>query len=161
MASKLSAHAAALVFAVLAAPSQAAENAPSYGQELAQVYGTYQSILANKEACTEAAPNTRGAIEKSYKTWQARNGKTLAELDDRLTRMIRGASKDDKEYARNIGKYEGAMLQQRNDARKAMLAQPRDNLDALCKSLPDLLSSKESDLETVYADELKSIRSRH
>jgi len=161
MASKLPGNLATLVLAALAAPLHGAETAPSYGQQLAQVYGTYQSVVANTEACSEAAPGMRGPIDKSLKAWHARNDKTIAELDERLTRMIRGASKDDQEYARNIGKYEGAMLQQRNDARKAMLAQPRENLDALCKSLPDLLSSKESDLETVYADELKSIRSRH
>jgi hypothetical protein len=105
-------------------------------------------------------PQAKNVTEKSYAAWHNRNAKTIAELDERLARMIRGASKDDKEYARNIGKYEGAMLQQRTDARRALLGQSREELDALCKSLPELLTSRESDLESLYADELKSIRSR-
>lgn len=141
-------------------PACAADAQASYGQELAQVYGTYQAVLARREACSDAVPNTRGAIEKSYNAWRSRNARTISELDERLARMIRGASKDDKEYARNIGKYEGAMLQQRTEARQTLLAQPREDLEAMCKSLPDLLASRENDLETLYADELKSLRSR-
>jgi len=160
MSPRLFAAPAMLVSVALAASSPAAETTASYGQQLAQVYGTYQSVLANKEACGDGVPNTRGAIDTSYKTWHARNVRTIAELDERLTRMMRGASKDDKEYARNIGKYEGAMLQQRNEAKQALLGRPREELEALCKALPDLLASKESDLEMLYADELKSIRSR-
>ncbi|MGE5526166.1 MAG: hypothetical protein ACM3SS_20815 [Rhodospirillaceae bacterium] len=140
--------------------ASSADAAPSYGQELAQVYGTYQAVVARREACNEALPGMKANTEKSYTAWRNRNAKTVAELDERLGRMIRGASKDDKEYARNIGKYEGAMLQQRNDVKRALLAQPREELDALCKTLPDFLSSKESDLESLYAEELKSIRSR-
>lgn len=137
-----------------------AETGPSYGQELAQVYGTYQAVVARREACNEALPDMKATTEKSYTAWRNRNAKTVAELDERLAQMIRGASKDDREYARNIGKYEGAMLQQRNDVKRALLAQPREELDALCRSLPELLASRESDLESLYADELKSIRSR-
>jgi hypothetical protein len=134
--------------------------APSYGQQLAQVYGTYQGLLARKEACDEGLPATRAATDKSYAAWRARHAKLIVELDERLTGMIRGASRDDKEYARNIGKYEGAMLQQRQEAKQALLEQPRDELQALCRSLPQLLMSKDSDLETIYAEELKSIRNR-
>ena len=75
--------------------------------------------------------------------------------------MIRGASKDDKEYARNIGKIEGRLLKQRQDTKQALLTQPRLELNELCKSLPELLLGKESDLEIMYAKELKSIRTRH
>lgn len=144
----------------LPATASSADAGPSYGQELAQVYGTYQAVVARRDACNEALPNMKASTEKNYTAWRNRNAKTIAELDERLARMIRGASKDDKEYARNIGKYEGAMLQQRNDVKRALLAQPRDELDALCKTLPDFLASKESDLESLYAEELKSIRSR-
>lgn len=151
---------AGLALLACAAAAQAAEGGASYGQELAQVYGTYQAVLARKEACSDASPGTRGAIERGFAGWHGRNAKTIAELDERLTRMIRGASKDEKEYARNIGKYEGAMLQQRTEVKQALLGQPREELDALCRSLPELLASRESDLETLYADELKSIRSR-
>lgn len=151
----------ALASALLAPPAAAAaQGTAGYGEDLAQVYGTYQAILARKEACDDGAPNLRGANQKSYAAWRARNAKIITELDDRLARMIRGASRDDKEYARNIGKYEGGILQQRQEARQALLAQSRGELDALCKSLPELLTSKDSDLETLYADELKSIRSR-
>ncbi len=151
---------AALACAALATVVPAADNTTSYGEQLVQVYNTYQAIRAHKDACDDALPNTRGVTQKSYAAWRARHAKLIAELDDRLSGMIRGASKDDKEYARNIGKYEGLLLKQRQDTKQALLGQPREELEALCKSLPDLLASRESDLETLYADELKSIRSR-
>jgi len=138
----------------------AAQGSPSYGQQLAQVYGTYQGLLARKEACDEGVPATRAATDKSYTAWRTRHARLIAELDDRLAGMIRGASKDDKEYVRNIGKYEGAMLQQRQEAKQALLEQARDELQVLCQSLSRLLTSKDSDLEAVYAEELKSIRTR-
>jgi hypothetical protein len=150
---------AAVVLALTAVPGEAATN-DSYGDELAQVYGTYQAIVARREACDEAVPATRTSIARSYTAWRTRHAKLIAELDDRLAALIRGASKDDKEYARNIGKYEGAMLQQRQEAKQTLLAQPHADLQTLCRALPALLDSRASDLETVYAEELKSIRSR-
>lgn len=149
-----------LVIASTCGVRAAAQGSSSYGEQLAQVYGTYQALLARKEACDEGLPATRVANDRSYTAWRTRHAKLIADLDERLTGMIRGASRDDKEYARNIGKYEGAMLQQREEAKQALLGQPRDELQALCRSLPQLLMSKDSDLETIYAEELKSIRNR-
>ncbi|HSQ05531.1 MAG TPA: hypothetical protein VLN59_15935, partial [Burkholderiales bacterium] len=84
----------------------------------------------------------------------------IAELAERFAKMIRGASKDEKEYARNVGKYEGAVLQQRQEVKETLLAQPREELNELCKALPELLNSSDSDLEKIYAEELASIRKR-
>ena len=149
-----------LAAAALARAAFGADTGASYGETLAQVYRTYEEMTGRKDACTEAFPGARAAVEHGYSAWRDRNAQTITELDERLTRMIRGASRDAKDYARNIGKYEGALVQQRLETKRALLAQPRDGLELLCKSLPELLTSKESDLETLYADELKSIRSR-
>ncbi len=154
----IAAYAAIACAAVAGSAAAAEEN--SYGNQMVKVYNAYQAIRAHKDACDEALPNSRGITEKSYGGWRTRHAKLIAELDDRLAQMIRGVSKDDKEYARNIGKIEGMLLKQRQDTKQALLAQPRQELNELCKSLPELLVSKESDLETLYADELKSIRSR-
>jgi hypothetical protein len=131
-----------------------------YGTELAQVYGTYQAILARKEVCEQAAPTMKSANEQAYAAWRKRHAKLIAELDDRFAKMIRGASKDEKDYARNVGKYEGAVLQQRQEVKEALLAQPREELNELCKTMPNLLKSGDSDLEKIYAEELADIRKR-
>lgn len=138
----------------------AAAASGEYGKELAQVYGTYQAILARKEACDQAAPALKGANERAYAAWRQRHAKLITELDDRFMKMIRGASKDEKDYARNIGKYEGAVLQQRQEVKETLLAQSREELNELCKTLPELLKSSDSDLEKIYAEELASIRRR-
>jgi len=138
----------------------AAAQTGGYGKELAQVYGTYQALVARKEACGEAAPERRAAIEQGYASWRLRNDRTVAELQDRLAAMIRAASQDEREYVRNFGKYEGALLQQRREVKDALLNQPRDELKALCDALPALLAGRDADLETLYGEELKNLRRR-
>lgn len=140
--------------------SAIAGEAAGYGQLLSQVYRTYHGLLAQKEACDEAFPGSRATNDKSYSAWRLRNEKTIAELNDRLGAMIRRASHDERDYARNIGKYEGGMLQQRREAKGIHLAQPRDELKLVCDALPGVLANKENDLEALYGDELTSIRSR-
>lgn len=143
----------------LAAAAAAAQTG-GYGKELAQVYGTYQALLARKEACDEATPERKAAIEQGYASWRLRNDRTVAELQDRLAAMIRGASQDEREYVRNFGKYEGALLQQRREVKDALLNQPREELKALCDALPALLAGRDADLETLYGEELKNLRRR-
>jgi hypothetical protein len=74
--------------------------------------------------------------------------------------MIRSASKDEKDYAKNIGKYEGAILRQREEVKQALLAQPGSELEPECKGLPAFLQSAESDLEKGFADQLAILRKR-
>src|SRR5687767_13004581 len=86
----------------------AQEPRTEYRMSLTDVYGAYQSILARREACASAFPQNRPTADKAYAAWQGRHRKLLDELDQRINMMIRSASKDDKDYAKNIGKYEGA-----------------------------------------------------
>ena len=47
----------------------------------------------------------------------------------RFTVMIRGASTDEHDYARNIGKYEGTVLQTREEVKRQFVAQgPRKSI---------------------------------
>jgi len=131
-----------------------------YPTNLREVYGAYQGVLARREACAIAYPNLRGASDKAYAVWRGRHRKLIEELDLRLAMMIRGASKDEKDYARNIGKYEGAILRSREEAKKALLQQLPSDLDAMCKAIADFLMSAESDLEKAYAEELAIVRKR-
>jgi hypothetical protein len=131
-----------------------------YPSNLREVYGAYQGVLARREACAVAYPQSRAASEKAYAAWQARHKKLIDELDARVAMMIRGASKDDKDYARNVGKYEGAILRQREDVKKELLQQLPSDLELMCKALPDFLRSAESDLEKAYAEELTIVRKR-
>ncbi len=74
--------------------------------------------------------------------------------------MIRRGSKDQKDVAKNVGKYEGAILKQRQEDTQAFLAQPKTEVDRLCREFPDSLRSTDTDLEKAYADELASVRKR-
>jgi hypothetical protein len=138
----------------------AQEARTEYRLSLTDVYGAYQSILARREACASAFPQTRAVSDKAYAAWQGRNRKLLDELDQRINMMIRGASKDEKDYAKNIGKYEGAILRQREDVKHALLQQPRADLELECKGLPGFLQSADSDLEKGFADQLAVLRKR-
>ena len=131
-----------------------------YPANLREVYGAYQAILARRDACITSVPQQRATTEKAYTAWQGRHRKLIDELDQRLAMMIRGASKDEKEYARNVGKYEGAILQQREEVKRELLQQLPSDLEAMCKALPAFLRSTESDLEKAYPEELAIIRKR-
>jgi hypothetical protein len=138
----------------------AAAQTGGYRNDFTKVYRTYQTLLAHKEACDESVPDRKAAIEQGYASWRLRNDRTVAELQDRLAAMIRAASQDEREYVRNFGKYEGVLLQQRREAKEALLNQPRDELKALCDALPALLAGRDADLETLYGEELKNLRRR-
>jgi hypothetical protein len=140
----------------------AAETPPEfdYPSNLREVYGAYQAVIARKDACASAYPPERAVTEKAYTAWQTRHRKLIDELDQRVAMMIRGASPSEKDYARNVGKYEGAILQQREEVKRELLQQLPSDLEAMCKALPGFLRSAESDLEKAYAEELAIVRKR-
>jgi hypothetical protein len=148
------------VFQSLAAG--AAETPPTfdYPTNLREVYGAYQAVLARKDTCISAFPQLRASAEKAYVAWHDRHRKLIEELDQRVSMMIRGVSKDDKDYARNIGKYEGTILRQREEVKSELLKQLPSDLDTMCKALPEFLRGPDSDLEQAYAEELAIVRKR-
>ena len=141
--------------------SLAADSAAgNYTESLRSIYGSYQGVLARRDACTTAYPQARGTHEKAFSVWHGRNKKVIGELDQRFSMMIHGASKDEKDYARNIGKYEGALLRQREEVKQTLLQQDKAQLDALCHSLIEFLQSADSDLEKEFAEDLAVVRKR-
>jgi hypothetical protein len=138
----------------------AADSTVGYRTSLSEVYGRYQRVLAQREACNSAYPQARGTYEKAYSAWHARHKKLIDELDQRINMMIHDASKDDREFARNIGRYEGAILRQREEVKQVLLQQPRSDLEAECKALPNFLLGADSDLEKESAEDLIIIRKR-
>jgi hypothetical protein len=151
---------AALALAALVTPAWPQAARSEYSLSLQDVYGAYQGILARREACAGAFPQTRGGTDRAYSAWQGRHRKLIDELDQRFNMMIRGASRDDKEYAKNVGKYEGALLRQREEAKQELLQMPRADLEVECKGLPEFLQSADSDLEKAFADQLAVVRKR-
>jgi hypothetical protein len=59
-----------------------------------------------------------------------------------------------------VGKYEGAILRQREDVKNELLQQLPSDLDEMCKALPEFLQGADSDLEKAYAEELAIVRKR-
>jgi len=141
-------------------PVAAAESSGDYGASLSRIYFAHQRLLALREACDQALPAQAKAGEKAYAAWYARHKALLNELDARLTLMIRGASKDEKEYMRNVGKYEGTILEYRTENREHFLAQPRDGFEQVCADFRNYLTGSGSDFHKDYADELRELRKR-
>lgn len=141
-------------------PAAAAEKTGDYGTNLSTIYFAHQRLLALREACDQVLPAQVKLNEKAYAAWQARHKALLSELDARLTLMIRGASKDEREYMRNIGKYEGSILEYRSENREQILAQPRDGIEQVCADFRNYLNGSGSDFHKDYADELREIRKR-
>jgi hypothetical protein len=146
-----------LLLVSFAPVSRAAISASDYRASLLEIYGRYQGVLALREACNTASPQSRAENDKAFNAWQARHKKSHEELDQRISLMIRAYSKDDKDYARNFGKYQGAFLKQREEAKQVLL-ENRADLEIRCKGLPQFLQSRESDLETEFANEWLVLR---
>jgi hypothetical protein len=160
MRNTLTSPALILIAALAAATAANAQDAPAYSNSLALVYGAHQRVLTLKDACASALPKRKPDIDKAYDAWKARNQKVLGELDDHVAAMIRRQSKDAKEYAINVGKYEGGRLQEREEGKQAFLSLPRSEVEQLCTEFPKTLSGGDTDLERAYADELRTIRKR-
>ena len=133
--------------------SAASVSSADYRASLLEIYGKYQGVLALREACGSAYPQSRSVNEKAFAAWQARHRKLHDELDQRFALMVRAYSKDDKDYARNFGKYQGAILRQREEIKQTLLLETRGDLEARCKGLPEFLQGRESDLEEEFANE--------
>jgi hypothetical protein len=141
--------------AVFAAEAEATSD---YSTDLGRVYGGYHRIVAEKEACDAAVPASRAANGAAFAAWQKSHQSLVQELRQRVTAMIRLASTDERDYARNLGKYEGAILQEREDYRSQLLKLPAEELRGQCQRMAAVLKGPESDLAKVYANELAAIR---
>ena len=148
---------AAASFSLCAA---AAEPADDYASDLSRVYWGYYQVLAQKEACDASVPATRAANDKAIAAWQAQHRPLVQELQRRVTAMIRAASVDEKDYARNLGKYEGAILQERREYRDSLLKLGADELRSQCQGMAEVLKGPDADLGRIYAAELEAIRQR-
>ena len=149
-----------LCILLVCAPFAAVAQDNDYGSNLSRVYFAHQRLLAVREACDQAFPAQAKAAERAFATWHARHKALLEELDARLTLMMRGASKDEREFVRNVGKYEGAILEYRVEQRKQILEQPRDGMEQGCADFRNYLTGSGSDFHSEYAEELRVLRER-
>ena len=149
-----------LCAALTQAADAGAQATGEYGTDLARVYGVYQLVTAIKEECDSRHPGLRKSNEAAYAAWKKRHQALIDELERRLTALIRGASTDEKDYARNIGKYEGAMLQRKQEHKDAFLAQGIEQVERECKEFPQYLKSEDADLGKRFTEELQNIRKR-
>jgi hypothetical protein len=138
----------------------AADSSGDYATDLGRVYGAYQRMLAMKEACDTVVPGTRSANGKAFAAWQSQHRALVHDLERRVTAMIRLASKDEQEYVRNVGKYQGAILLERQEYRDTLIGLGAGELREQCQRMPDKLQGQEADLGKVYASELETIRKR-
>ncbi|HXF66951.1 MAG TPA: hypothetical protein VNK67_09695 [Burkholderiales bacterium] len=145
----------------LATGSAAAAEGPSdYSSALGRVYWGYHQVLVQKEVCDASVPAARAANDRAFAAWQQRHRALAQELQQRVTAMIRNASRDQSDYVRNLGKYEGAILQERQEYRESLLKLGSDELRAQCQAMARVLGGAEADLAKVYAAELEVIRRR-
>ena len=146
--------------ALACGPAVAAESGGNYATDLGRVYGAYQRVLAMKEACDTVVPGARAANGKAFAAWEVRHRALVQDLERRVTAMIRLASKDEQEYVRNVGKYQGTILLERQEYRDMLIGLGADELREQCQRMPDRLQGPEVDLSKVYAIELETISRR-
>ncbi len=128
-----------------------------YAADLSTLYAERYSLQVLKDVCIGAQPKTRAALQKAYDEWRERHEDLIEDLDARFRAVVKQASRDQKEYSRNFGKYQGAVLSQRQEQKEALLALPKDELLRQCKELPGYLRSPKSNIPAKYPDEFKTI----
>ncbi|MBX9812669.1 MAG: hypothetical protein K2Y16_13820 [Burkholderiales bacterium] len=135
----------------------AAQATADYATDLGVLYGERYWLQAQKDVCIGVQPKTRGELQKAYDDWMERHEDLIEDLDARFRAMIKQASRDQKEYSRNFGKYQGAVMSQRQEQKEVLLALPKDELLRQCKELPGYLRSPKSNIPAKYPDEFKTV----
>ena len=128
----------------------------SASADLATLYGEHQRVLTLRDACITAQPERKGEFSAAYQDWMARHVRIVDDLDNRFAAIIKRASKDQAEYARNYGKYQSEVLQLREDNKKAMLAD-KEKLTLRCAEWPAYLRHPKSDIPALFPAEFKRI----
>lgn len=149
-------HIGCLVLAGAASPV-AAQATADYAADLGTLYGERYSVQVQKDVCISVQPKTRRDLQKAYDDWMERHEDLIEDLDARFRAMIKQASRDQKDYSRNFGKYQGAVLTERQEQKEALLALPKDELLRQCKELPGYLRSPKSNIPARYPDEFKTV----
>jgi hypothetical protein len=147
-------------FAPAAAHAQSESTAPeprSYAADLGTLYGEHYSLQVLKDVCIGEQPKSRPVLQKAYDEWRERHEDLIEDLDNRFRAMIKQASTDQKDYSRNFGKYQGAVMRLRQEQKDALLALPKDDLLGQCKELPGYLRSTKSNIPIKYPDEFKTV----
>lgn len=129
----------------------------SYAADLGTLYGERYSLQVLKDVCIGAQPKTRAALQKAYDDWLERHEDLVGDLDIRFRAMVKQVSRDENEFARVYGKYQGAVMSQRQVQKDELLALPRDELLGQCKELPGYLRSAKSNLPARYPEEFKTV----
>ncbi|MFN7085088.1 MAG: hypothetical protein ACK4N4_00505 [Burkholderiales bacterium] len=143
-----------------ASPPLLAQATGDYAEDLARVYGAYQRLIATRDACDEKFPALRSVNARAFGEWKQRHQTLVRDLERRVLVMIRQASADQQEYGRNVGKYEGEILQQRLDYKETLFELDRADLEQQCKKFPAFLKSAEADFRKRYAGELETLARR-
>lgn len=140
------------------APAQPVSQATGdYAADLSTLYAERYSLQVLKDVCIGAQPKTRAALQKAYDEWRERHEDLIEDLDARFSAMIKRVSADQKDYSRNYGKYQGAVMRLRQEQKDDLLALPREELLKQCKALPGHLRSTQSDIPVKYPDEFKTV----
>jgi len=128
-----------------------------YAADLGTLYGERYSLQVLKDVCISVQPKTRAVLQKAYNDWMERHEDLVEDLDLRFQAMVKQASRDQKEDSRVFGKYQGAIMMQRQEKKDALLALPKDELLAQCKELPGYLHSTKSNIPVRYPDEFSTV----
>lgn len=131
-----------------------------YASDLGTLYGERYSVQVQKDVCISMQPKTRAEMQKAYDEWLERHEDLIEDLDARFRAMVKQASRDQKEYTRIFGKYQGAVMNQRQEQKDALLALPKDELLRQCKALPGYLRSAKSNIPVKYPDEFRTVYKR-
>ena len=134
-----------------------AQTTGDYPAHLAALYNERHRLVAFKDACSRVLPQVRRDTQKAYEEWVDRHEDVLENLEARFLVMIRKASRDEKDYTRNYGKYQGAVMQERQEQKEAFLKLPKEELIKECKEFPAYLRSPKSDMYNVYPEEFNAI----
>lgn len=139
-----------------AAPA-AAQGSGDYATDLATLYGERHTIVALKDACSRVMPRIRVETQSAYEQWLARHAEVLDDLEARFAALVKQASKDEKDYALNYGKYHETVILQRDEQKQAYLALPKEELLKYCADLPAYLRDRKSDIPNRYPGEFATV----
>ena len=150
---------AALLAACMPLAAHAAQGieARSYASDLATLYDEHQRVLAMREACVAAQPALRNEVEGAYKDWEGRHSRLIDDMENRFAALIKRASKDQADFSRNYGKYQSEVLALREDNKRTLVAQDKENFAEQCREFSVYLRHSRSDIPAMFPAEYRNI----
>lgn len=152
-----------IAFVLSATASAGVQSAPPernvYGSEVGAVYGALRSVKEMSDTCTDVFPEMKEKQFDALLRWRNEYSDFIEEIEDRfLQLMFLDAEQEESRYRAAVAELEEGLEKRRTDQRRKLVANQYEKLKAECENFPELLQSKQVNMELRFSEQVRRIR---